>query len=254
MGLGADLSGLVAVVTGASTGIGAASAVRLAELGCALVLVARRAELLHERAAALGEGHPGCEVRTVALDVLDPDAASTVVEFVRTEFGTAHVLVNSAGGSRPIPLSAPPSAWTDGMELNFFSLLRITHALLPAMLEQGFGRVVHITGGSEPRGLNAASPAKAATHAWSKGLSCVVAARGVTMNCVAPGRVHSEQISRMHPTADAEAEFVRENIPAGYLGSSDDVARLVAFLAAPASGYITGEVFSVDGGMRRYAF
>ena len=123
------------------------------------------------------------------------------------------------------------------------------------MREQTFGRIINITGTSEPGSVNIASSAKAAVHAWAKGLSRVLAADGITVNCLPPGRIKSEQIlNKVHPDPIERQAFVEANIPVGYLGEPEDMACLIAFLASPLARYITGEVIHVDGGMRRFAF
>jgi len=113
----------------------------------------------------------------------------------------------------------------------------------------------NITGTSEPGGVNIASSAKAAVHAWAKGLSRVLAPDGITVNCLPPGRINSEQIlNKVHPDPDERRAFIEANIPAGYFGEPEDMANLIAFLCSPLARYITGEVIHVDGGMRRFAF
>ena len=117
-----------------------------------------------------------------------------------------------------------------------------------------FGRLVNISGTMEPRGINAAVAAKAALHLWAKGLACEVAAEGVTVNTIQPGRINSEQIlERLHPTPENRKAFIDANIPIGFFGEPEDMAYLIAFLASPLARYITGEVIHVDGGMHRFA-
>jgi 3-oxoacyl-[acyl-carrier protein] reductase len=161
------------------------------------------------------------------------------------------ILVNNAGGSRPIPWDSPDSAWDESFSINFTAVRRLTNALLPGMIERRWGRILCVTGTAEPAGVNAAVAAKAGVHAWAKGLSREMGRHGITINCLSPGRVHSEQIDhRLHPTAESQAEFAR-NIPLGYFGDPSDVAFLTAFLCSSRARYITGERIHVDGGLHR---
>ena len=123
------------------------------------------------------------------------------------------------------------------------------------MSERRWGRIINITGTTEPRGLNAAYSAKAATHAWAKGLSREIGKFGITINSLAPGRIMSEQIqNRINPGDENREQFARDFIPLGYFGEPRDMAYIVTFLASPKARYITGELLSIDGGMRRFAF
>ena len=117
-----------------------------------------------------------------------------------------------------------------------------------------WGRIVNITGKSEPEGLNAAISAKAAVHAWSKGLSREVGQHGITVNCIPPGRIMSEQIRRNYPTGVPRASTPPRRFPVGRYGEPEELASLAVFLASPIACYITGTVMPVDGGLRRYAF
>ena len=261
-----NLDGRVAVVTGSSAGIGRATATALAREGAQVVLVARRADALEALADEL-ESVGARRPIPVPLDTTDASAATVLRHSIDTHVGTAHILVNSAGASWPAPLRtigdegsspAPPGEfteeeiWMKSLELNFHSNRRIAYELLPLMVEQGYGRVVNITSSTEPGPMNASNPAKAAVHAWSKALSNEVCRHGVTVNCVAPGLVLSEQTGRYW---DDEARArIAERVPVGTFGQPEDVANLVAFLASPLGGYITGEIINVDGGLRRHAF
>jgi 3-oxoacyl-[acyl-carrier protein] reductase len=248
------LNGKVALITGTSTGIGRQIAKTLADEGVRIAMVARRGELLktlQDEIAASGATAPVAIVQ----DVTAPNAHTEIRDRVAAAFGHLDILVNNAGGSRPLPVDAPEEAWEEAIALNFTAVRRLTHAVLPFLRESGSGRVINITGTSEPRGLNAAYSAKAAVYAWAKGLSREIGKFGITINSLAPGRIISEQIvNRINPGEQHRDEFARDNIPLGYFGEPQDMAYAVAFLASPKARYITGEILAIDGGMRRYAF
>ena len=249
-----ELEGRVALVTGASAGIGRGIAKMLAAEGVRLALIARRGDLLETLAdeiRATGASSPLLLSRDVTASETPAEAKARVLE----TFGRLDILVNNAGGSRPTDLDRYERDWRASFELNFEAARRLTHALLPTMQELRWGRIVNITGSLEAKRLNAATPAKAAMHAWAKGLSAVVGPSGITVNSIVPGRIHSEQIDqRLHPTAEDRAQFAAANIPLGYFGEPEDVAALVTFLCSPHARYITGEIIHVDGGLRHHAF
>lgn len=245
-----ELGGRIAVVTGASVGIGRGIAHVLAAEGAQTVVIARRKHLLEslqDEIEASGEPRP----HAIALDLADRSAPAKVSDEVLGRFGHVDILINNAGGSRPLGVDAPDEAWEESFAINFTAVRKLTQAFLPAMQERRWGRVVTITGSSEPSGMNAANAAKAGVHAWSKGLARVVGRFGITVNCLAPGRIHSEQIDqRLNPTPESQAEFSKQ-IPLGYFGDPADMAYLVAFLCSPKARYITGERIHVDGGLHR---
>jgi 3-oxoacyl-[acyl-carrier protein] reductase len=243
------LKSKTAVVTGASIGIGRAIAKGLAAEGVRVVGVARRTDLLAELVKEVGGGL----ITPFEQDVMAKDAAEKIAAFALKELGHVDILVNNAGGSRPLPVDAPDSKWDEAIALNFTSYRRIAHVLLPQMMERNWGRIINITGKSEPEGLNAAFAAKAAVHAWAKGLSREIGRHGITINCIPPGRIMSEQIRRNYPP-DYRERFAEEEIPVGYWGEPEDLAALAVFLASPVARYITGTVIPVDGGLRRYQF
>lgn len=247
------LRGKTALVTGASSGIGRGVARLLALEGVRVVGAARRVELIAELSRDVRDAG-GVEIVPVSMDLYAEDAAERLAADAVAAVGDIDILMNVAGASRPIPFDAPRDAWLEGMTLNFFRLRELTHALVPRMRERRFGRVVNVTGTSEPRMLNAAFTAKAAVHVWSKGLSREVARDGVTVNCLQPGRIHSEQIAKRYPTAEAEREYAEAEIPMARFGEPAEIGAVAVFLASTAASYVTGTVIPVDGGSSRFAF
>jgi len=246
-----ELKGKTAVVTGTSIGIGRAIAKMLAQEGVRVVGVARRKELLDTLVAEVKAA--GGTVIPVVQDLVAEGAADLLATKAISELGHVDILVNNAGGRRPLPIDAPDSDWDEWIALNFTSYRKITHALLPQMIARNWGRIVNITGKSEPEGLNAAFAAKAAVHAWAKGLSREIGKQGITVNSVAPGRIMSEQIRRLYPEPERQA-LADTEISVGRYGEPEDLATIVAYLASPLAEYITGIVVPVDGGLRRYQF
>ncbi|MBI1779053.1 MAG: SDR family oxidoreductase [Proteobacteria bacterium] len=246
------LKGRTALVTGASQGIGRAIAIGLAAEGARIALVARRKELLEEVAKGI-EAAGGIKPSLIVADVMQPESPSRIRDEAVRALGRIDILVNSAGGSRPIPVEAPDAAWDEALMLNFTRLRQITHAVLPGMIQGKWGRIINITGKSEPDRINAAFAAKAAVHAWAKGLSREIGKHGITVNSIAPGRIMSEQIRRLYPEAERR-EFAEREIPVGEYGEPEDLAVLAVFLASPLARYMTGTVIPVDGGLRRYQY
>ncbi|WP_433192267.1 SDR family NAD(P)-dependent oxidoreductase [Nocardia sp. CA-107356] len=248
-----DVRGKVALVTGSSAGIGVGCAHALSAAGARVIVTGRRGDQLEQVAASVAE--LGYETPSVVVsDVSSADGISRLLDSISELGERVDILVNNAGGSRPTPLDAGDEFWDEALGLNFTAARRLTGALLPAMRNAGWGRVINISGSMEPRSLNAASAAKAALHIWSKGLSCDAASAGITVNCIAPGRITSEQtMNRLHPDPAARDEFIRRNIPAGRFGEPSEIGNAVAFLASPLADYITGAVLPVDGGMHYFA-
>lgn len=247
-----QLRGKTALVTGASIGIGRGIALALAREGVRLAIVARRAELLEATAADIAAA--GGERPTLIIeDLLNDGAADRIAKAALAGLGAADILVNNAGGSRPFKLDAGEEQWQEAITLNFTRQRQLTHRLLDQMMERKWGRILNITGKSEPDGINGAFCAKAAVHAWAKGLSREVGRHGITVNCLPPGRIMSEQIRRNY-TPEYRQWQADNEIPVGRYGEPADVANLVCFLASPLAGYITGAVIPVDGGLRRYQF
>lgn len=247
-----QLKGKTALVTGASQGIGRAIAKGLAAEGVKLCIAARRRELLEQLAKEIAAaGGPQPQIATI--DIMAEGAPQKLAQDALKGLGQIDVLINCAGGSRPLPIDAPEEKWTEAMTLNFTRVRQLSHAVLPGMIKHQWGRIINITGKSEPEGLNAAFSAKAAIHAWSKGLSREIGKYGITINSIPPGRIMSEQIRRNYPEEYRKEHSARE-IPVGRYGEPEELACVAIFLASPIACYITGTVIPVDGGLRRYSF
>jgi 3-oxoacyl-[acyl-carrier protein] reductase len=242
------IAGKTALVTGASIGIGRGIAAALRKEGVRLAVVARRRNLLEELQSELKT-----KLVIIECDFLQEGAAERIAEAALTGLGSVEILVNNAGGSRRFTLDASDEQWQEALTLNFTRQRQLTHRLLPQMIDRKWGRIINITGKSEPEGINGAFAAKAAMHSWAKGLSREVGKHGITVNCVPPGRIISEQILRNYPPEFRSKES-EEDIPVGEYGQPADIANLVCFLASPLARYITGAVIPVDGGLRRYQF
>jgi 3-oxoacyl-[acyl-carrier protein] reductase len=246
------ISGKTGLVTGASIGIGRGVALALAAEGVKLAIVARRKHLLEELAARIvanGDVQPAI----IECDLMREDAAATIAQAALAALGSVEILVNNAGGSRKFDLDSTEEQWNEALTLNFTRQRQLTHALLAQMMARRWGRIINITGKSEPEGINGAFCAKAAMHSWAKGLSREVAKHGITVNSIPPGRIMSEQILRNYTPEYRQWQSEHE-IPVGEYGQPEDIANLVTFLASPRARYITGAVIPVDGGLRRYQF
>jgi len=241
------IAGKCALVTGASMGIGRAVAVALAKEGVKLAVAARRRNLLEELERETGK------LVILGEDFLAEEAPQRIADAALKGLGRVDILINNAGGSRRFTLESTNEQWEEALTLNFRRHRQLTHLLMGQMIERGWGRIINITGKSEPEGLNGAFAAKAAVHSWAKGLSRELGRHGITVNSIPPGRIDSEQIRRNY-SPERRAKEEREDIPLGEYGKPEDVANLVCFLASPRARYITGAVIPVDGGMRRYQF
>jgi len=241
------IAGKCALVTGASMGIGRAIAVALAKEGVKLAVAARRRNLLEELERETGK------LVIIEQDFLAEEAPQRIADAALKGLGRIDILVNNAGGSRRFTLESTNEQWEEALTLNFRRHRQLTHLLMGQMIERKWGRIINITGKSEPEGLNGAFAAKAAVHSWAKGLSRELGRHGITVNSVPPGRIDSEQIRRNY-SPERRAKEEREDIPLGEYGKPEDIANLVCFLASPRARYITGTVIPVDGGLRRYQF
>jgi 3-oxoacyl-[acyl-carrier protein] reductase len=248
-----QLRGKTALVTGASAGIGRGIALALAAEGVRLAVTARRSDKLNQLADGVVAAG-GTRPLVIEQDMMVGDAAARIAGTALAGLGSVDILINNAGGSRSFTeLHVGEAAWGEAMTLNFERPRQLGEALIDAMIAQGWGRIVNITGKSEPDHINGAFCAKAGMHSWAKGLSRMVGRHGITVNCIAPGRIHSEQILRNY-TPEYRRWQSEHEIPVGRYGEPQEIADLVCFLASPRAGYISGTVIPVDGGLRRYQF
>ena len=242
-----DLSGRVALVTGASRGIGAAIAERLAAQGAQVVAAARadNARGVADRIVAAGR-----KAEHVTLDVTAPGGSEDVIAAVISRYGRLDILVNNAGIAKDqLMVRMKREDWDAVLATNLTSAFALTQATLKPMIRQRSGRIINISSVVGQRG-NAGQANYAASKAgligFSKSVALEVASRGITVNVVAPGLIDTEMTRGI--TADARTDW-EARIPLKRLGTPDDIAAAVCFLASDEASYITGQVVAVNGGM-----
>jgi 3-oxoacyl-[acyl-carrier protein] reductase len=240
-----DLTGRSALVTGASGGIGAAIARGLHAQGAAVALSGTRESALEELAVELGE-----RTAIVPCNLSDAEAVEGLVPRVNEALGGMDILVNNAGLTRDgLAMRMKDADWQAVIDVNLTASFRLARAALRGMTRARFGRIISITSivgvTGNPGQVNYAA-SKAAMIGMSKSLAAEVATRGVTINCVAPGFIETAMTDALN---DKQKDAILPHIPAGYMGSPDDIAASVVYLASNEGRYMTGQTLHVNGGM-----
>ena len=239
--------GQVALVTGASRGIGAAIALQLAQQGLRVTGTATSEEGASRIGQALA-AFPGCAGKK--LDVNDAAAAEALVEEVLKVHGGLHVLVNNAGITRDmLAMRMKDEDWDAVLNTNLGAVFRMSRLVMRGMLKQRYGRIINITsvvGASGNAGQSNYAAAKAGVAGMTRALARELGSRNITVNCIAPGFIETDMTAGL-PEAQQKALLVQ--IPLGHLGKPQDIAHAVAFIASPRAAYITGQEIHVNGGM-----
>jgi 3-oxoacyl-[acyl-carrier protein] reductase len=238
----------VAIVTGASRGIGRAIAAALGRGGATVVGTAttdKGADAIREHLESAGISGRG-----MRLDVTDVDSVDTVVKTVTAEIGVPTILVNNAGITRDnLLMRMKDDEWQSILDTNLTSVFRMSRACLRGMMKAKFGRIVNIAsvvGASGNPGQTNYAAAKAGIFGFTKSLAREVGSRGITVNSVAPGFIDTD-MTRALP--DEQKQALLANIPLARLGQAEEIAAVVGFLASESAGYVTGETIHVNGGM-----
>jgi len=239
--------GQVALVTGASRGIGAAIALQLAQQGLKVIGTATSDDGAAKISAALS-AHAGC--RGAKLDVNDAAAGEALVDAIVKEYGGLQVLVNNAGITRDmLAMRLKDDDWDAVLDTNLKAVFRMSRAVIRPMMKQRYGRIIAITsvvGASGNPGQANYAAAKAGVAGMTRALARELGSRNITVNCVAPGFIETDMTASL---AEEQQKALLGQIPLGHLGKPADIAHAVSFLASPQAAYITGQELHVNGGM-----
>jgi 3-oxoacyl-[acyl-carrier protein] reductase len=240
-----SLEGKVALVTGASRGIGKAIAEQLAALGAKVVGTATS-----EKGAAAISDYLGANGKGLVLNVTDADSVEHCLAQIKESFGEIDILVNNAGITRDnLLMRMKDEEWFDIMQTNLTSVYRLSKAVLRSMMKKRFGRIITIgsvVGSMGNAGQTNYAAAKAGVLGFTKSLAREVASRGITVNAIAPGFIDTDMTKEL---SDEQKEAIFSQVPANRLGQPEEIAATVAFLASTQAAYITGETVHVNGGM-----
>jgi len=242
------LTGKIALVTGASQGIGRACAIELAKAGATVALAARNVEKLEAVAAEIAAASG--TARTYALDVSSEDSIKSTAKTILADLGTVHILVNNAGITKDgLALRMKLSDFDDVLRTNLTGAFLLTQAVISSMMKARWGRIINITsvvGETGAAGQANYAASKAGMIGLTKSFAREFASRGITVNAVGPGFIETPMT---HVLTEAQKAGILTQIPLARYGSDADIAAAVAFLASDAAGYITGHTLDVNGGM-----
>ncbi|RAI42010.1 3-oxoacyl-[acyl-carrier-protein] reductase [Rhodoplanes roseus] len=240
-----DLGGKTALVTGATGGIGGAIARALHQQGATVAISGTKADKLEALAAALGD-----RVHVLPCNLADRSEVETLVPAAEAALGQLDILVNNAGLTRDnLFMRMKDAEWDDVIAVDLTAAFVLARAAVKGMMRRRFGRIVSITsvvGVSGNPGQGNYAAAKAGMIGMSKALAQEVASRGITVNCVAPGFIATAMTDVLN---DKQRETVLSRVPAGRLGTSDEIAAAVVYLASDQAAYTTGQTLHVNGGM-----
>lgn len=247
------LEGKVAIVTGGGQGIGRALSLRLAEEGCKVAIFDLKPEAGEETAALAGSG---ATVKTYQLDVGDQDAVNAAVASVEDDLGPVWALVNNAGWDQPAPfLSTDKTLWDKIIRINLYGPLNTHAAVAPLMVERRAGRIINIASDAARVGTSneaVYSACKGGLISFTKSVARELASKGVLLNVVCPGPTNTPMMASVLGEGEQAVKWkdaMVRGIPLRRMGEPDDYAGIVAFLASDDASFITGQTFSVAGGM-----
>lgn len=252
------LDGRSALITGGSLGIGRAIAMRYAESGGRVAIVARRQETLDEAAVAIKEA-TGADIVTISADISTAQGCEIACDIAQAQLGAVDILVNNAGSSKRGPFAShDDSVWQADLDLKLFAAIRLCRRLMPEMQQRRWGRVINIlnTGAKAPPAQGAPTAVtRAAGMALTKAMASEYAPYNVLVNALLVGRIESDQWVKRHASENGNRSLedyyaeMGETIPMGRVGTAEEFAAVATLLASKEGGYVTGTAINIDGGL-----